>query len=143
MRILGGLMLVVALALTGCATTPQPDAKSTTEAVEKEAKTEASVTPAPIPVSTVKPETESELHPIYGNYTQDEFFLASLKDTWMGAEPTAEQQLAAGLLVCQKLAEGTPKDQVRVMEGSGAVIDNDNANIVRYAIQVYCPERDG
>ena len=95
-----------------------------------------SSTPEPIAAKAESPSPSPSHNPDWGDYTQDEFYLAGAGRGWQGIRPTDQELIAAAHLACETLRSGTPRADVHVADGP----DINNLRTVTYAIQVYCPE---
>jgi hypothetical protein len=126
--------LLVVLAVSGCSSAEPADnarVAAGSTATEPPAPSE---TAAPV---TIEP-TAAPIGQWNGFATQDEWYLAGLKDALSG--PASDDELlAAGKLACEQIAAGTPIEDVRVVTAEGAAADQDNKNIVTDANRVYCP----
>ncbi|WP_120338138.1 DUF732 domain-containing protein [Cryobacterium soli] len=112
-------------------------AKSAAPEVAASAEPTAEPVAAPIKMSSEPtPEPTGE----YGDYTQDEFYVASISSAWRGALPADAEFVGAAALACQDLTAGAAAADVRVVSGEGEDADWNNDHAVQYAVQVYCPE---
>ena len=146
-KIAQGLVSATAaiLLLAGCSAVsaeaqgvPTPSASSTPSS-EPSASPSSTLTAAPIPAEASAP-APSPSSSKFGNYTQDEFFLASMAGTWHGTQPSDARLIEAAHLACDTLRNGTLKKDVRVVDGQGADADWNNGRIVLYGVDTYCPE---
>ena len=137
MRKLTAPVLLLAIALAGCSASPE--AAPATETVTVSASPAPAETAPAAPVTTAdKIEPSADATGAYGSYTQDEFYLASLKDTFIGHVPSDDDQIAAGHYACKLIAAGEP-DPMVVKIGPMSEREHNNQNIVQFARQVYCP----
>lgn len=127
---LGGLVLIGALALTGCAAQTSPSA----ERPAPSAVIAPLVGAAPIPAQ----DAPAVASPTPSAVDGTALFFKSAKYRWIGQPPADDVLLGAGKLACQQMLSGTDVTAVKVIEpGAGA----DQSLAIAVAAQDgLCPE---
>lgn len=120
----GGLVLIAALALTGCATTPQPG----TPVGEKQSKSSATVEPAP---TLEAAPTEPAATAAEDLYYESVVKLAGLEST------PREEALQVGSYVCEQLDAGVPPLSIDMVPNADEFT---NDRIVLYAALLLCTQ---
>ena len=124
----GGLLLIAVLALTGCATTPQPDAESKSQAVEKEAPAEAEATEAPPVLVAEEP----------ANDVEAQFYTATKRIP--GLENVAfEDALEVGEYVCAQLDSGVSPLDITAVQNTEP---QNNRDMISVAALTLCTEHE-
>ncbi|QJU52923.1 DUF732 domain-containing protein [Herbiconiux sp. KACC 21604] len=135
MRKLGGVAVLVAvLAVSGCS--------AGAESTQTVSTAETGAQPSAAPITMEPQATPTESASPYGEYTQDEFFVRSVSALWVGDLPDDGAIVAAGAEACAQLSSGTAKDAVLVVTGDDPNAADNNFQVVKFAINVYCPEFD-
>lgn len=98
-----------------------------------------SATPAPV-TAKVAPSPSPSHNPDWGDYTQDEFYIASIAPGWRGAHPTDQQLIAYARTTCKLLSTGVSLKDARSVAGKSEDAIANNLSVTTYAVQVYCPE---
>lgn len=129
MRKLGGLLLIAVLALTGCATTPQPDPESKPEVAETQAPAEAA------PEATEPPVLVAE-EP--ANAVEDEFYTATKRIPGL-ENVTFADALEVGEYVCAQLDAGvSPLDIIAVKNTD----PQNNRDMISVSALTLCTEHE-
>ncbi|SDW32761.1 hypothetical protein SAMN04487912_102341 [Arthrobacter sp. cf158] len=140
MRKIGGLLLIGALALTGCSAaetatnqreTPGPTA-SASASPDAAAQRIAPLLAAPAPAESVAPGFDDE--------SAQAKYLAGVKKVWRGDIPSDEILLKAGGASCTLFAEGKNYNEIASLAGT-AEVDVDNAAAAAvYASRTLCTQ---
>ena len=134
-----GFAVVAVLALSGCASAGASADVAKSVAPAEVASAEPSAAAIEMTDAAAPEPTASE----YGDYTQDEFYVASIASAWRGTVPTDAEFIGAAALACQDLTAGAAAADVTVVSGEGEDAEWNNEHAVQYAVQVYCPEFAG
>ncbi len=130
---LGGIILLSALALSGCAAAPTaepaPTAKETTVSASQRI---APLLAAPAPAKSVAPEFDDES--AQGKY------LAGVKRVWRGDIPSDEFLLKAGGAGCTLLSEGKTWADIGGMAGPDPLDIDNAAAAATYASRTLCTQ---
>jgi len=127
---LGGLALIAALALAGCAAQTSPEASAPAGPLSGVAPLVA----APIPAQDAPAVASPTLSVADGTA----LFFKSAKYRWVGQPPADDVLLAAGKLACQQMLSGTDVTAVKVVEpGAG---EDQSLAIAVAAQDGLCPE---
>ena len=125
MRILGGLVLVAVVALTGCATTPQPAAQSKSQAAEKPAEKSE---PAPTLEAAAPKKTDAETL-----YYESVLRIEGLEET------PEEDAMKVGAYICDEMDAGTPPLDIETIPTAGEYA---NDQIVLIAAITLCTQHE-
>jgi len=127
---LGGIILLSALALSGCAApVATPDPTSPPAATEAATRI-APLLAAPAPAKSVAPEFEDQS-------AQDKY-LEGVKKVWRGEIPSDEVLLKAGGAGCTLLSQGKTWADIGGMAGSTEVEHDNGASVAIYASRNLC-----
>jgi hypothetical protein len=128
MRKLGGIILLSALGLAGCAAPAVSDPAPTTTVT-------ATATAAPISARSIPtPASQASIGPV----EDVALFLKSAKSRWVGTPPADDALIGAGTLACQEMRSGTDVTAVKVVDSSR---DKDQSLAIAVAAQDgLCPE---
>lgn len=118
--------LLVTLALAGCSIT--------TEVVEVTATPGTTVSEGGVTITQSDDDDDDDVE------SDDELFLSMLEGTLRVTSLNGEELVAAGQNACGGLSAGVDLDNLRPVGGEGEDADFDNARIIQYAVEVFCPE---